>query len=162
MEMAPEAIMKYDGTIVDDSADGFSLYVSRDAGISFNFVKRWTAGEDFDNDVVYNDISVVVPNTIFSGDALETAGYGDLFSSDVVLKIQCEADDETDYVYIDNVSISGHGATGEGGSITGTLNFDNYEGSYLVAPPSNTANLYDYINSNLVAPEYQDLSLIHI
>lgn len=89
----------YDEVTVDFSFVGrsmepnedFWLQASVDGGATFTTLQTWASGTDFENNV-RQDPSVVIPGP---------------FSATTVLRFRCDASGNGDYVYIDDVAISG-------------------------------------------------------
>lgn len=76
---------------MDNSTEDFWLQISTNGGASFTTVEEWNLGDEFQNDRRYND-KVVIPGP---------------FTSSTKLRFRCDASHNTDWVYIDNVEISG-------------------------------------------------------
>ncbi|MEZ5042663.1 MAG: M12 family metallo-peptidase [Saprospiraceae bacterium] len=76
---------------MDNPTEGFWLQISTDGGNNFTTVDEWYEGNEFENGIFYND------EVIISGP----------FTSNTRLRFQCDASSNTDYVYLDDVTISG-------------------------------------------------------
>ena len=76
---------------MDNSNEDFWLQISTDGGNTFNLVEEWNRGDEFENNQRYED------EVTISGP----------FTSSVKLRFYCDASTNSDYVYLDNVSISG-------------------------------------------------------
>jgi hypothetical protein len=76
---------------MDNSNEDFWLQISTDGGNTFNLVEEWNRGDEFENNERYED------EVTISGP----------FTSTVQLRFYCDASTNSDYVYLDNVSISG-------------------------------------------------------
>ncbi|MCB0638624.1 MAG: T9SS type A sorting domain-containing protein [Lewinella sp.] len=77
-----------------ENGDRFVLDLSIDGGNNFTIVRSWDEGVDFTNDVFYTeDVSIPGP-----------------FSDQTILRFRCDASSNTDWVFIDDISISGCGA----------------------------------------------------
>lgn len=128
----------------DDTADGFALYISRDAGISYTLIKRWVAGVDFSNEVRYPDVTVSIHNSDF--DEWTGTEYDfDGFTTTTILKFTSESDDDTDIVYLDNVFIY---TAGDSGISFGDETYPDWESSDYVVVNSDglSTDTYDLIN----------------
>ncbi len=76
---------------MDNVTEDFWLLISTDGGASFTEVGAWRRGLDFDNNERLFD-QVIIPGP---------------FSANTVLRFQCDASNNSDWVYIDDVVISG-------------------------------------------------------
>ncbi|NRB52279.1 MAG: T9SS type A sorting domain-containing protein [Saprospiraceae bacterium] len=76
---------------MDNALEDFWLQVSTDGGVTFTTVEEWNFGDEFENDVRYFD-EVLIPGP---------------FSPTTQLRFRCDASGNQDWVYIDNVEISG-------------------------------------------------------
>ncbi|MEZ5038491.1 MAG: T9SS type A sorting domain-containing protein [Saprospiraceae bacterium] len=76
---------------MDNADEDFWLQVSTDGGSTFTTVEEWNLGDEFENGVRYFE-------------TLEITGP---FTASTLLRFQCDASDDGDYVYIDNVRITG-------------------------------------------------------
>ncbi len=74
-----------------ENNEDFWLQVSTNGGSSYTTVASWARGSDFANDVRYNE-SVTITGT---------------FSSTTKIRFRCDASGNSDYVYIDDVVLSG-------------------------------------------------------
>lgn len=81
---------------MDNSNEDFWLQISYNGGASYNMVEEWNRGDEFENEIREFD-SVVIPGP---------------FTSSTRLRFRCDASGNSDWVYIDDVQISGcSGAT---------------------------------------------------
>ncbi|MBX2876414.1 MAG: T9SS type A sorting domain-containing protein, partial [Saprospiraceae bacterium] len=71
--------------------EDFWLQISTDGGVTFNTVEEWNLGDEFENETRYFD-AVTIPGP---------------FTANTQVRFRCDASSNTDYVYIDDVSISG-------------------------------------------------------
>ena len=76
---------------MDNSNEDFWLQVSTDGGASYNTVEEWNQGDEFVNNTRYFE-DVVIPGP---------------FTSNTRLRFRCDASGNSDWVYIDDVEISG-------------------------------------------------------
>ncbi len=76
---------------MDNSNEDFWLQISTDGGITFSLVEEWNKGDEFENNQRYEE---------------EVTIYGP-FTSSVQLRFYCDASTNSDYVYLDNISITG-------------------------------------------------------
>ncbi len=79
----------------DSSNEDFWLQISTNGGSSFSTVEEWNLGDEFNNDQFKSD-QVVLTGT---------------FSTNTVLRFRCDASNNNDLVYIDDVTISGCNTT---------------------------------------------------
>jgi len=70
--------------------EDFFLYISIDGGASFQPIRQWTNGTDFDNDIIYNEEVVLTDSQV---------------SSTTMLRFTCDASINSDEVYLDNIRI---------------------------------------------------------
>jgi len=76
---------------MDNSNEDFWFQISTDGGASYTTVEEWNRGDEFEND-------------IREFDAVTVAGP---FSTNTRLRFRCDASGNSDWVYIDDVVISG-------------------------------------------------------
>jgi hypothetical protein len=76
---------------MDNSNEDFWLQVSTDGGSTYTTVEEWNRGDEFENNQRYDD-SVVIPGP---------------FTGNTRLRFRCDASGNSDWVYIDDVVISG-------------------------------------------------------
>ena len=76
---------------MDNANEDFWLQISTDGGASFTTVEEWNLGDEFENEVRYND-------------AVTISGP---FSNTTQIRFRCDASSNTDYVYLDNIRITG-------------------------------------------------------
>ncbi len=81
---------------MDNSNEDFWLQISTDNGASYTTVEEWNRGDEFQNNNRYYE-SVVVSGT---------------FSANSRIRFRCDASGNQDWVYIDEVTISGCSGTG--------------------------------------------------
>jgi len=81
----------YIGRSMDNANEDFWLQISTDGGNFFNTVEEWNVGDEFQNGVREFD------NVTISGP----------FTSNTVLRFRCDASGNSDWVYIDDVTITG-------------------------------------------------------
>lgn len=77
-----------------ESGEDFWLRISTNGGSSYTTVETWAQGTDFSNNVHYNP-TVTIPGP---------------FTSNTVLRLVCDASNNGDKVYFDDISIQGCGA----------------------------------------------------
>ena len=87
---------------MDSSNEDFWLQISTNGGSSFATIEEWNRGDEFENNQRYNE-SVV---------------YAGTFTSNTQLRFRCDASGNSDWVYIDDVTISGC----QGGPVLPTCN----------------------------------------
>nr|MBX2871243.1 zinc metalloprotease [Saprospiraceae bacterium] len=75
---------------MDNANEDFWLQISTDGGTTFTTVEEWNLGDEFENDIRYNE-SLEVNWT---------------FTANTQFRFRCDASDNGDYVYIDNVRIT--------------------------------------------------------
>lgn len=80
----------YVAVSMDNAQEDFWLQMSTDGGVTFATVEEWNLNDEFVNNVRYNDTVII-------------AGP---FSSDTRLRFRCDASGNSDWVYLDDVSIS--------------------------------------------------------
>ncbi len=76
---------------MDNPDEDFWLQISTDGGASFTTVEEWNLGDEFENDVRYND-------------AVTISGP---FSNQTQIRFRCDASSNTDYVYLDDIRMTG-------------------------------------------------------
>ena len=76
---------------MDNSNEDFWLLVSTDGGTNFTLIEEWNRDDEFVNDTKYFD-NVVIPGP---------------FTANTLLQFRCDASGNSDWVYIDNVEVSG-------------------------------------------------------
>jgi subtilisin family serine protease len=76
---------------MDNSSEDFWLQLSTDGGASFNTIEEWNFGDEFVNNQRYYD------TVVFAG----------TFSGNTQLRFRCDASGNSDWVNIDDVTISG-------------------------------------------------------
>ncbi len=76
---------------MDNSGEGFSIQLSQNGGASWSNLATYRLGTEFNNDVRY----------------FETLPINGPFSSNTRIRFVCEGSSNTDWVYIDDVSIDG-------------------------------------------------------
>ncbi|MGJ8652531.1 MAG: carbohydrate-binding protein [Opitutaceae bacterium] len=76
---------------MDNSNEDFWLQISTDGGVNFTTVEEWNEGDEFVNDVRYNDSVTIL-------------GYS--LNDQTQLRFRCDASGNSDWVYIDDVVIS--------------------------------------------------------
>ncbi|MBX2875036.1 MAG: S8 family serine peptidase, partial [Saprospiraceae bacterium] len=76
---------------MDNANEDFWLQVSTDGGSTFNTVEEWNLGDEFENEIRYDE-SIEINWT---------------FSASTQFRFRCDASDNGDYVYIDNIAIIG-------------------------------------------------------
>ena len=76
---------------MDNSNEDFWLQISTDGGASYTTVEEWNQNDEFQNNQRYFD-SVIIPGP---------------FTSNTRLRFRCDASGNSDWVYIDEVDISG-------------------------------------------------------
>ncbi|NRB49216.1 MAG: T9SS type A sorting domain-containing protein, partial [Saprospiraceae bacterium] len=81
----------YVASSMDNPNEDFFLEISTDGGASFAQVEEWNLDDEFVNEVRYFE-TVTIPGP---------------FSANTQIRFRCDASSNTDYVYIDDVSISG-------------------------------------------------------
>ena len=81
----------YVAVSMDNSNEDFWLQISTNGGSTYTTVEEWNLNDEFVNNVRYFD-AVVIPGP---------------FTSNTRLRFRCDASADNDYVYIDDVVISG-------------------------------------------------------
>jgi hypothetical protein len=81
---------------MDNSNEDFWLQLSTDGGASYTTVEEWNFGDEFVNDVFYTDL-VIIPGP---------------FTVNTRLRFRADASGNQDWVYIDDVVISGCSSSG--------------------------------------------------
>ena len=76
---------------MDNSREDFFLEISLNGGNSFSILEEWNYSDEFVNDQRYNDV-------------VNLAGP---FSTNTVLRFRCDASGNSDWVYLDDIVISG-------------------------------------------------------
>ena len=76
---------------MDNSNEDFWLQISTNGGSSYTTVEEWNQGDEFVNNVREND-AVTIPGP---------------FTSNTRLRFRCDASGNSDWVYIDDIDISG-------------------------------------------------------
>ena len=76
---------------MDNSNEDFWLQISTNGGASYTIVEEWNRNDEFQNNQRYFD-SVIIPGP---------------FTSNTRLRFRCDASGNSDWVYIDEVDISG-------------------------------------------------------
>ena len=79
------------------NTDGFYLEYSSDGGASWTVMKDYRKGRDFENGQFYSS-AVVFSNT----------GVNFQLTSRGRIRFRCDASDDTDWVYIDEVLLEGY------------------------------------------------------
>lgn len=157
LETDPEPDIDKNGA-ADDSGDGFSLSISRDAGISYTTIKTWYVGVDFSNDTRYRDVSVVIKNSDFE-DWTGTEYDFDGFTTTTILKFTSESDDDTDIVYLDNISIYTAGDSGFDPGQETTYDWSTLDYSILNSDGGSTGT-YELINKVFHPEGYTDYETV--
>ncbi|MEM7297193.1 MAG: S8 family serine peptidase, partial [Bacteroidota bacterium] len=89
---------------MDNANEDFWLQVSTNGGSSYTIVEEWNQGDEFVNNVRENDaVTITGP-----------------FTSNTRLRFRCDASGNSDWVYIDDVVITGCSASGASVNITKT------------------------------------------
>ena len=81
----------YVASSMDNPNEDFFLEISTDGGASFTQVEEWNLDDEFVNEVRYFE-TITIPGP---------------FSANTQVRFRCDASSNTDYVYIDDVNISG-------------------------------------------------------
>lgn len=81
---------------MDNSNEDFWLQISTNGGSNYTTVEEWNVGDEFNNNQRYYD------QVVLNGP----------FTSNTRLRFRCDASGNSDWVYIDDVSISGCGSGG--------------------------------------------------
>ncbi|MEZ5045217.1 MAG: M43 family zinc metalloprotease [Saprospiraceae bacterium] len=76
---------------MDNPTEGFLLEISLNGGASYTAVEEWNLGDEFQNNQRKFD-QVVIPGP---------------FSANTIVRLRCDASSNSDYVYIDDVTLSG-------------------------------------------------------
>lgn len=76
---------------MDNANEDFWLQISTNGGSSFTTIEEWNRDDEFVNDQRYN----------------ETVVYAGVFSSNTQLRFRCDASGNSDWIYIDDVAITG-------------------------------------------------------
>ncbi len=81
----------YVGVSMDNANEDFWLQISTNGGSTFTTVEEWNRGDEFENNIPESDaVTIVGP-----------------FSSTTKLRFRCDASGNSDWVYIDDVVITG-------------------------------------------------------
>ena len=75
---------------MDSPNHDFWLQISTDGGSTFTTVEEWNLGDEFENDIRY----------------FETVEISAAFSANTQIRFRCDAGNDSDYVYLDNVRIT--------------------------------------------------------
>ena len=76
---------------MDNSSEDFFLQISTNGGSSYTTVEEWNRGDEFENNIRYNDaVTIQGP-----------------FTSNVRFRFVCDASSNGDEVYLDDITISG-------------------------------------------------------
>ena len=76
---------------MDNANEDFWLQVSTDGGSTFTTVEEWNLGDEFENEIRYD----------------ESVEISQVFTANTQFRFRCDASDNGDYVYLDNISIIG-------------------------------------------------------
>jgi sucrose-6-phosphate hydrolase SacC (GH32 family) len=76
---------------MDNANEDFWLQLSTDGGVTFTTIEEWNLNDEFLNDERYKEQVIIMGN----------------FTSNTVLRFKCDASDDDDFIYIDDVVISG-------------------------------------------------------
>ncbi|MDC0304050.1 T9SS type A sorting domain-containing protein, partial [Flavobacteriales bacterium] len=76
---------------MDNSNEGFWLQVSTNGGSTFTTIEEWNRDDEFANNQRYN----------------ETVVHDGVFSSNTQFRFRCDASGNSDWIYIDDVEITG-------------------------------------------------------
>lgn len=115
----------YIAVSMDNSSEDFWLQISTDGGSTFTTVEEWNEGDEFVNDVRYWE-TVVIPGP---------------FTANTQLRFRCDASGNSDWVFIDNVEISGC-PSGSGLAELGAGNNNEEEITNTVKENINDLNLF--------------------
>lgn len=109
----------------DDFEEGedFFLELSRDGGDDFITIKEWKQGTDFENFIRYQE-SVEIANV----------------SANTVIRIRCDASDNRDRVFIDDVTLKSCDDAGVFEDITSSNRSSTKESALVVTPYPNPAS----------------------
>ncbi len=99
-----------------EAGEGFFIEFSDDKGATWNLIKilDYKIDTEFRNDVTYTDVSVTVVN-----------GTTYWFSPNSRFRFRCDASDDDDKLYIDNIVITGHSADSDGDGIPDSVDIDD-------------------------------------
>ncbi|AXP81981.1 hypothetical protein CJ739_2916 [Mariniflexile rhizosphaerae] len=94
------------------TGEDFWIQFSNNSGTNWTTVKAYVGGTDFNNNTNYTNVTVTLDSSTY------------LFTANSRLRFQCDASDDSDLVYIDNIIVEGYTApeidiTGAGNSIIG-------------------------------------------
>lgn len=91
LSVAEELVIEFSylARSMDNSNEGFILEISTDGGDTFNTVADWYLGSAFQN----------------GQRMFETVAYTGTMTSQTVVRFRCDASSNTDYVYIDDVTL---------------------------------------------------------
>lgn len=76
---------------MDNANEDFWLQISTDGGASFTTIEEWNLNDEFVNNQRYNEVVT----------------YAGTFTTTTQLRFRCDASGNTDYVYLDDIEISG-------------------------------------------------------
>ncbi|MEM7792293.1 MAG: hypothetical protein AAF546_12890, partial [Verrucomicrobiota bacterium] len=74
-----------------EGIEDFWLQVSTDGGVSFSTVEEWNLGDEFSNNMRENEIVTILGS----------------FSANTLLRFRCDASNNGDHVFIDDVVLTG-------------------------------------------------------
>ncbi len=118
---------------MDNSNEDFWLQLSTDGGATFTTVEEWNRDDEFINDVFYADV-VIIPGP---------------FTANTKLRFRADASGNQDWVYIDDIVISGCSTSGS----AKVLSISTPKGSTVANDSAETAKL---INSTLYPNPFVD------
>jgi hypothetical protein len=118
---------------MDNSNEDFWLQLSTDGGATFTTVEEWNRDDEFVNDVFYTDV-VIIPGP---------------FTANTKLRFRADASGNQDWVYIDDIVISGCSTSGS----AKVLSISTPKGSTVANDSAETAKL---INSTLYPNPFVD------
>ena len=132
----------YVAVSMDNTNEDFWLQISIDGGDTFTTIEEWNRGDEFENEVQQSD---------------EVTISGINFTSNTQLRFRCDASGNSDWVYIDDVTISGCSGNSDG-------NDDNGDDSETGGDSEETNGIIEVINFSFEEPgsgEYEhDFSVI--
>ncbi len=131
---------------MDNANEDFWLQISTNGGSTYTTVEEWNRGDEFENLIRYNDV-VVIPGP---------------FTSTTRIRFRCDASDNNDLVFIDDVVITGCNGGAREGDVDEQISGDDLFRD--VAPVSKMEVFpnptQDVLNVTYTLPELAEAQLI--
>ncbi len=136
-----------------EAGEDFWLQISTDGGTNYSTVKSWIAGTDFSNDVFYSQSFTISSVTL---------------TNTTRIRFRCDASDDNDDIYLDEIVISASGSGGGGTTIVIDGSLTEWSSISAIATASSQAStslkvyndatyLYFGIEGSGLGPNYQVL-----